>query len=71
MIDATRAGKLLGGFRGSPPRDRVALCDALVNLGRLACDLGDVIDAVDVNPFLVRGEGAYALDALVVLRPPA
>jgi hypothetical protein len=69
MIDATRAGQLVAGFRGSAPRDRVALCDALVNLGRLARDLGDVIDAVDVNPFLVRREGAYALDALVVLRP--
>jgi hypothetical protein len=71
MIDATRAGQLVAGFRGSAPRDRDALCDALVNLGRLARDLGDVIDAVDVNPFLVRGQGAYALDALVVLRPPA
>jgi acetyltransferase len=70
MIDATRAGQLVTGFRGSAPRDRVALCDALVNLGRLARDLGDVIEAVDVNPFLVRGEGAFALDALVVLRPP-
>lgn len=70
MIDATRAGQLVTGFRGSAPRDRVALCEALVNLGRLARDLGDVIEAVDVNPFLVRGEGAFALDALVVLRPP-
>ena len=70
MIDATRAEQLLAGFRGSAPRDRAALCDGLVNLGRLARDLGDVIEAVDVNPFLVRGQGAFALDALVVLRPP-
>jgi hypothetical protein len=35
--------------------------------------LGDVIEAVDVNPLLVlsRNEGAVALDGLVVLRPPA
>jgi acetyltransferase len=71
MIDATRARQLVSGFRGSAACDRTALCDALVNLGRLARDLGDVIEAVDVNPLLVRGEGAFALDALVVLRPPA
>jgi hypothetical protein len=49
-----------------------ALVDCLAKLGRLARDMGDCIEAVDVNPLLVlpgRG-GASALDALVVLRPP-
>lgn len=71
MIARTRAGKLLGGFRGSRPGDTAALQEALVALGRLACDLGDVIEAIDVNPFLVCERGAFALDGLVVLRPPA
>jgi acetyltransferase len=72
LVESTRVGKLLGGYRGSEVGDAAALCEALVNLGRLARDLGDVIEAVDVNPFLVRerGLGACALDALVVLRPP-
>jgi hypothetical protein len=33
-------------------------------------ELGDVLDAIDINPFMVCERGAYALDALVVLRPP-
>ena len=70
MVRATRAGRMLDGFRGRKPGDIDALCDALVNLGRLARDLGDVIEAVDVNPLLVREHGVVALDALVVLRPP-
>jgi hypothetical protein len=72
MIKTTRAGKLLEGYRGGRPGDCGALCKALVNLGRLAQQLGDVIEAVDINPFLVceQGQGAFALDALVVLRPP-
>lgn len=70
MVRATRARALLEGFRGRKPGDVDALCDALVNLGRLARDLGDVIEAVDVNPLLVREQGVVALDALVVLRPP-
>jgi acetate---CoA ligase (ADP-forming) len=70
MVRATRAGAMLEGFRGRKPGDIDALCDALVNLGRLARDLGDVIEAVDVNPLLVREQGVVALDGLVVLRPP-
>jgi acyl-CoA synthetase (NDP forming) len=71
MVRATRAGAMLDGFRGRRPGDIDALCDALVGLGRLARDMGDVIEAVDVNPLLVREQGVVALDALVVLRPPA
>jgi succinyl-CoA synthetase beta subunit len=70
MIAATRAGKLLQGFRGRPAGDIGALCAALVNLGRLARELGDVIESVDINPLLVHERGAVALDGLVVLRPP-
>jgi acyl-CoA synthetase (NDP forming) len=70
MVARTRAGQLLSGFRGSRPGDTTALYDALIALGRLARDLGDVIEAVDINPFLVCERGAFALDGLVVLRPP-
>jgi acetyltransferase len=70
MIGATKAGLLLQGFRGGKPGDTEALCEALVGLGRLARDLSDIIESVDINPFLVCETGAFALDALVVLRPP-
>jgi hypothetical protein len=69
MVRATRAGRLLDGFRGGKPGDMEALCAALVALGRLARDLGDVIEAIDINPFVVCERGAFALDGLVVLRP--
>jgi acetyltransferase len=70
MVKATRAGRLLEGFRGNKPGDLDALLDALVNLGRLAQELPDVIEAVDINPFMVCERGAFALDGLVVLRRP-
>jgi hypothetical protein len=43
---------------------------ALVALGRLAHDLGDKIESIDINPLvaLPARQGALALDALVVLR---
>lgn len=73
MLARTRAGTLLDGYRGSGPRDRAAAVDALVKLGRMATELGDLIESVDINPLvcLAAGEGATALDALVVLRPGA
>ena len=70
MIERTAAGRLLKGYRGSPPCDEASVLAALLALGRLAHDLGDQIESIDVNPFvaLPAGQGAVALDALVVLR---
>jgi acetyltransferase len=70
LIDRTRIGRLISGYRGSQAVDRDALIAAIVGLGRLAIELGDVIESVDINPFLVRPSGvpSVALDALVILR---
>jgi acetyltransferase len=70
MIERTTAGKLLKGYRGAPPADENAVLAALTALGRLTHDLGDRVESIDINPFvaLPAGEGAVALDALVVLR---
>ncbi len=71
MIDATHAGRLIAGWRGAAPGDREAVIAAIVALGRLAAG-NPAIEAVDINPFVVRGKGggAVALDALVVRREP-
>jgi acetyltransferase len=68
VLERTRAVQLMRGYRGGPALDMDAAIDALMALGRLAVDLGDVIEAVDVNPFTVLRRGGMALDALVVLR---
>jgi acetyltransferase len=70
VLARTRAGKLLEGYRGGPALDRDAVADALVALGRVAEDLQDVIESVDINPFIAlpQGQGGMALDALIVLR---
>jgi acetate---CoA ligase (ADP-forming) len=70
LLARTRAGRLLGGYRGAPARDAGAVIEALVALGRLAVDGADVIESIDINPFvaLPAGQGGLALDALIVLR---
>ena len=61
------AGRRPRPARRRPGRDRG--CDPA--LSRLACDLGDVLDALDVNPLICGPAGALAVDALAVPRQPA
>ena len=69
MLDQTHAARLLRGYRGSAALDIDAVADALVALGRIAVDLADIVQSIDINPIVVlpQGQGAMALDALVVL----
>jgi acetate---CoA ligase (ADP-forming) len=69
LIERTRAGTLVGGYRGRPPLDREALAAALLGLSRLMLDAAGRIESIDINPFLLRERGGLALDALVVLAP--
>jgi acyl-CoA synthetase (NDP forming) len=69
MIEATRLGKLLGGYRNlMPETDTSKLADLVVRTSRLAADLGDLVTVCDLNPVLVRkGSGAVCLvDALML-----
>jgi acetyltransferase len=68
LLERTHAARLMRGYRGGPALDTNAAIEALIALGRLAVDLGDVIQAVDINPFVVLPQGGMALDALVILR---
>jgi len=63
-----RVAAVLGGARGQPAADLDAVADAIVALSRLACDLGDTLDALDVNPLICGPSGAVAADVLVVPR---
>ena len=68
MISRTKAAQLVKGYRGSGALDIDAVVDALMGLGRLATDLADVVESVDVNPFMLRKKGGAALDGLIVAR---
>jgi hypothetical protein len=68
LIDGLRMRPLLDGVRGEPAVDVGALAHALARLSVLALELGDLLDALDVNPVIVRPDGCVAVDALVVPR---
>lgn len=69
-IRTLRGARLLGAFRGRSPRDVEAVADVVVKLGAaMQAEIG--ILEIDINPLMVHaaGEGAVALDALVVTAP--
>ncbi|MGB1251217.1 MAG: acetate--CoA ligase family protein [Candidatus Promineifilaceae bacterium] len=57
---------LLDGVRGRPAADKAALTDALLRFSTFVSDLGDLIGEIDINPLLVRPNGAIMLDALII-----
>ena len=61
-----RLAAVLAGTRGQPPADLGAIADAITGLSRLACDLGDVLAALDINPLICGPSGAVAADVLAV-----
>jgi acetate---CoA ligase (ADP-forming) len=68
LIDRLRMRPLLDGVRGAPPADVAALASAISRLSVLAADLGDLVEALDVNPVIVSPHGCVAVDALVITR---
>jgi acyl-CoA synthetase (NDP forming) len=70
MLGELRGRALLEGVRGGPPVDVDALVEVVMRVQRMALELGDDIAELDINPLMVlpRGQGAVALDALVVCR---
>src|SRR6266568_2778191 len=70
MIQQTRGGKILEGFRGQPPRDVEAIAECIERLSQLAMDVEDVLE-LDVNPLLAFEKGCKAVDARVIIALPS
>lgn len=72
LIDATRAAKLLAGYRGKPAADADAFSQLLSRLSLLGAAYADHLQSIDLNPVSVlpAGQGAVVLDALIIPATP-
>jgi len=66
LIERTRIGRLLAGFRDRAPADRAAILRSLNAVSQMVVDF-PCIAGIDVNPLLTGPEGAVALDARIEL----
>jgi len=68
-LQKLKTAKLLNGFRGAPPTDVAAVAAIVARIGRLMLTQPEIVE-IDVNPLIAygRGDGAIALDALIVTR---
>jgi acyl-CoA synthetase (NDP forming) len=71
LLTKLKVGKLLAGVRGAAPADLGAIARAITGLAELASELGQDLDALDINPLICGPAGAVAVDALVIPRLPA
>jgi acetate---CoA ligase (ADP-forming) len=70
LLEGLRVSRLLAGVRGAPAADLDAVTRAITGLSDLAVELGDRIEALDINPLICGADGAIAVDALLVPRAP-
>ena len=68
LIDGLQVRPLLDGVRGTSASDVGAVARAVSRLSVLAADLGDRLEALDVNPVIAGPDGCVAVDALVIAR---
>ncbi len=71
LVNRLRAARLLAGVRGRPPADLAAVAAAVGAVSQIAVELGDALDALDINPLICGPDGAVAVDALAIPRLPA
>jgi acetyl-CoA synthetase len=66
LLSRLKGRAALEGFRGAPAADMDRLSDIIVRLSEFAADQRDVIAELDVNPIIIAGSDAVAVDALIV-----
>jgi len=67
MIEETKVYRILQGYRNHSPANMVLLEEMLIRLAQLVTDFAE-IEELDINPVLVIGDEACAVDARVILK---
>ena len=68
MIAEVKGLAAVRGYRGLPPGDLRALAQAVAALSRLALVRDRPVAEAEINPLIVKREGAVAVDGLVVMK---
>ena len=67
MINCLKAHRLLEGYRGRAPIDRVKLIELLKTFSDLVMDLENWVESIDLNPVMCSSERSVIADARIIL----
>jgi acyl-CoA synthetase (NDP forming) len=70
MVERLRLKQLLAGFRGRPAADRAALETTALALAQFYLDHRARIAEIEINPLMIRTDGAVAVDVRALWRDP-
>ncbi len=70
LIERARVAETLGEWRGAPAADQAALEQVLLRVSEMVCALPQLRE-MDINPIIVDGQGAVAVDARIVVADAA
>jgi acyl-CoA synthetase (NDP forming) len=68
LVGELRVARLLAGVRGARPAELGPVIQAICGLSELAIELGDQLEALDINPLICSPAGAVAVDVLAIQR---
>lgn len=69
MLRESNVAALCEGHRGNPALDLDAAAQVLASVSQLAASLGERLNTLEINPFIVTTQGLVAADAVVTLCP--
>ncbi len=67
MINCLKAHRLLEGYRGRAPINRVKLVELLKTFSDLVMELGNQVESIDLNPVMCSSERSVIADARIIL----
>ena len=68
VMEETKVYRMLRGYRNRPPANLDLLEEILIRLAQLVTDVAE-IEELDINPLILMGNEACAVDARVILKP--
>ena len=66
MLEGTKLGRVLAGFRGGPETNAALLAKTISDFSRILVENPEV-DQLEINPLIVRGDDVLSVDARVIL----
>lgn len=67
-IGSIKGRKLLEGYRGKEPTNKEKLAELIVSFSKMAFELREEVESIDLNPVLCNRERAVIADARFVLK---